>query len=697
MRRHLSPTRGVRAHASNGGYGGARSSKISLIVSLIVTACALIGLVRSGTRANEANAALERAMGEVATYELRVETLEREVKSAEEAMKEAAKTAEATLRETRDALDEAKREMAASKAEVEASKAEAAASKAEAARAKVRAEDLETVAMLEKAQEVTEGMEVLGGGGGGDATTRPAPGDAEDVFGERATRDARDAASVVSGKKATVRVQDDADDEVDVAATDEAPSPVKSRAESATFSDPLLLNLAAPKRGAKTNADVKCNGKENTELWGAVVRDGNANTQPDAAACCASCAKMNENGANRCSVWVYGEKSKACWLKYDENPSKLKPAAEGAHVEWTSGWFDLPKNNVEPKYKPATGKTDLPKCLHTIMTSNGNVYMNWQSRIMYSSYLKHAAAPGSIMKAFTRILHRGRDDELMHEIPTMRVNPVQTKCDGWCDYPVADRSKAVSDWLLTADSERCSHVVMVETDHIIVKSPSPEILLPHGQGMGFKFGYMDPQQRTLKKLYPQYFENGAKMPPTGNSPSVVNTVDLRKIAPLWAQFVNETESPESVRKELGWVRDMYAYDLAALAAGVEHVLAASPESLLLAQPPADMELGEAYILHYTWGSEIYDKDEKFIWKFDKRSYGEGQYQDGPMILSEIPPPPKWDADRGLQLQTFFAPRKLTESRLGLIKKLIDEFNTAVRTLPKIPTGFKTIEEAKAFV
>ncbi len=119
----------------------------------------------------------------------------------------------------------------------------------------------------------------------------------------------------------------------------------------------------------------------------------------------------------------------------------------------------------------------------------------------------------------------------------------------------------------------------------------------------------------------------------------MNTVDLRKIAPLWARFVNETESPESVRKELGWVRDMYAYDLAALATGIEHELSECPESLLMAQPPADSELGNAFILHYTWGSEIYDKNEEFIWKFDKRSYLEGQYGEGPYILQEIPPPP----------------------------------------------------------
>ena len=111
------------------------------------------------------------------------------------------------------------------------------------------------------------------------------------------------------------------------------------------------------------------------------------------------------------------------------------------------------------------------------------------------------------------------------------------------------------------------------------------------------------------------------MPPTGNAPSVVNTVDLRKIAPLWAQFVNETETPEEVRKELGWVRDMYAYDLAALASGIDHRLAVNPESLLMAQPPADSQLGNAFILHYTWGSEIYDKNDKFLWKWDKRSYG----------------------------------------------------------------------------
>lgn len=35
-----------------------------------------------------------------------------------------------------------------------------------------------------------------------------------------------------------------------------------------------------------------------------------------------------------------------------------------------------------------------------------------QSRVMYATYLKVAGGP---MKAFTRVLHRHTDDELMHE------------------------------------------------------------------------------------------------------------------------------------------------------------------------------------------------------------------------------------------------------------------------------------------
>ena len=140
---------------------------------------------------------------------------------------------------------------------------------------------------------------------------------------------------------------------------------------------------------------------------------------------------------------------------------------------------------------------------------------------------------------------------------------------------------------------------------------------------------------------------------------------------------------------------MYAWDAAALVAGVKHEVASSPGSPLMAQPPADDALGEAFILHYTWGPEIYDGDDTKVWMFDKRQYGGGQYQRGPYELTRVPDPPSWDPTRGLQLQTFFQPRALTESKLALIKTMIDEFNEAVDSLPRIPKGHKTLRDAQA--
>ena len=444
---------------------------------------------------------------------------------------------------------------------------------------------------------------------------------------------------------------------------------------------------------------------EHAEFWGDVVVAGTANAQTTAAKCCESCAKIRS-----CTVWVWNPSSHECWLKTDEK-DKPKPVAEGAHVPWTSGV--LPKRTgPSVKYRLASDvprPTPPPKCLHTVLTSSGNAYMNWQTRVMYRTYLKHAAEPGSILKAFTRILHRGKDDELMFEVPTMRFDPNQGKCDQWCEYPVADRSLAVAQWSRTTDSMRCSHVMMVETDYIYVKSPSPNILTPPGKAVGFEYSYIYPQDVNMKRVYEAYMSQHAHelpgrdgwrkerfaLPRTGNAPSCLNVEDLRRVAPLWAEFVALTESPEEVRKALGWLRDMYAYDAAALAVGVEHVVAPTPKTPLMAQPPADEKVGDAFLLHYTWGPEIYDAADNKLWVFDKRSYGGGQYQRGPYPLSKIPDPPAWDPAAGLQLQSFFQPRTLSESKLALIRLMIDEFNEAVGKLPRIPKGHATLEEAQA--
>ena len=66
------------------------------------------------------------------------------------------------------------------------------------------------------------------------------------------------------------------------------------------------------------------------------------------------------------------------------------------------------------------------KAMHTLCTSNGSPYQNYQTRIAYATYQLTAAMPGGEHQvAFTRILHRQTPDILMEEVPTFRANPLQ--------------------------------------------------------------------------------------------------------------------------------------------------------------------------------------------------------------------------------------------------------------------------------
>jgi hypothetical protein len=102
--------------------------------------------------------------------------------------------------------------------------------------------------------------------------------------------------------------------------------------------------------------------------------------------------------------------------------------------------------------------------VHVVLTSNGNSYMNWQTRVMYATYLAVAARdPGGALArgAFTRVLHRSTDDELMVEVPTMRFTPAHVNCDVYCSFPVADRAPALVEWSRTDDAQRCTHILLV--------------------------------------------------------------------------------------------------------------------------------------------------------------------------------------------------------------------------------------------
>lgn len=56
--------------------------------------------------------------------------------------------------------------------------------------------------------------------------------------------------------------------------------------------------------------------------------------------------------------------------------------------------------------------------VHTVCTSNGSPYVNFQNRIMYATYKVAQKMPGGELHVgFTRILHRTVEDDMMQVRP----------------------------------------------------------------------------------------------------------------------------------------------------------------------------------------------------------------------------------------------------------------------------------------
>ncbi|CAI5510231.1 unnamed protein product, partial [Closterium sp. Naga37s-1] len=268
--------------------------------------------------------------------------------------------------------------------------------------------------------------------------------------------------------------------------------------------------------------------------------------------------------------------------------------------------------------------------IHAMVTSNGNAYMNWQTLLMFHTYKKVASEPGSNLRFFTRVLHRTKDDELMHLVPTVRVRPLEPKCDDWCEYPVADRPFAIQQWLESGDVKG-DWIFMIETDYLFVK---PVAIPPMGRAVGFPFGYIIPTYPSIHHIMIRYYPGDLKdIPQTGNAPVLAPTAALARVVPIWVDITARFEKDEEAKKDLGWVREMYAFSIAAALGNMPIDLPLVPHAIMV-QPPADSVLGDAAIIHYTWGYEFKDEADKVVWRFDKRDYTQpGQV---PPILADPP-------------------------------------------------------------
>lgn len=73
----------------------------------------------------------------------------------------------------------------------------------------------------------------------------------------------------------------------------------------------------------------------------------------------------------------------------------------------------------------AGGARGRRRPFHVALTATDAAYSRWQCRVMYYWYKRMQARPeGADMGGFTRVLHSGKPDGLMDEIPTFVVDPL---------------------------------------------------------------------------------------------------------------------------------------------------------------------------------------------------------------------------------------------------------------------------------
>ncbi|KAK3128535.1 hypothetical protein QOZ80_6BG0463130 [Eleusine coracana subsp. coracana] len=264
------------------------------------------------------------------------------------------------------------------------------------------------------------------------------------------------------------------------------------------------------------------------------------------------------------------------------------------------------------------GGTGRRRAFHTAVTASDAFYNTWQCRVMYYWFKEARRAPsGAEMGGFTRILHSRRPDEFVDEIPTFVADPLP---DGDQGYIVLNRPWAFVQWLQKADIQE-EYILMAEPDHIIVK-PIPN-LSGDGRAAAFPFFYIEPKkyEKVLRKFFPEHEGAITKIDPIGNSPVIIEKESLARIAPTWMNVSLAMKKDPEADKAFGWVLEMYAYALASALHGVGNILRKD----FMIQPPWDLKVGDAFIIHYTYACD-YDMDGKLTygkigeWRFNKRLY-----------------------------------------------------------------------------
>ncbi|KAG1657279.1 hypothetical protein FOA52_005473 [Chlamydomonas sp. UWO 241] len=423
---------------------------------------------------------------------------------------------------------------------------------------------------------------------------------------------------------------------------------------------------------AVVDAD-QCVEYQNTELWGDVL--GVSRTAANAGECCARCKAYAAPSRDEwpCNVWQFcgdeqkcGAQHKLCILKHLSHPEAVAPAKRGKDVEWSSGTIGV---NIDARDAGGAKATaDKLRTFHIVTTAQGAA-VHWQVRIHYYWYQKQKwaceqAGPCE-MGGFTRLLHSGSADDLMHEIPTVVVDPLPKEMVDNTWYVVLNRPYAFVQWVKTQSIPE-KYVLMAEPDHVYIRPLKN--LMTSDSPAAFPFFYIEPAKQAYQAITKKFTGDISRseldqIAPIGNSPTFMTLEDMRIVMPLWMNVSIAIFKDPEASKAWGWVQEMYGFAIGLFLGGVRHV---DLYLNLMSQPPWDMNLDQSpgkpfYIIHYTYGMD-YKLTGEFTpgkfgdWRFDKRTYG------GTPVPRKLGDPP-------------------VNMKNDLVRKLIDSFNEATAAIP----------------
>ena len=413
-----------------------------------------------------------------------------------------------------------------------------------------------------------------------------------------------------------------------------------------------------------TTLPLHCHGRANTDASGVLVgtRNGPAYIQPDAAACCDNCKKTAE-----CTVFVYNEKNKECWLKNqpDNNFPERPLVYTNENLEFTAGamFYEPYEKNVA---------VSNSTCVDLIVSSNGGAehnYVNWQTKILYSN-IKQVVIPLSTQPSyvpvnFFRLLHRTKDDGLSDKVPTVRVEPRRASCDAGCDFPVGDRADAFLK-LVNSNKLKCDYTFLVETDYVFVDWIKLDELPAENVFMGFHYGYIVPEHESVKELSHRFAPrvDARAIPGTGPAPGIMRRETFEKVVKTWSILQQRIDDDAEAVQKFGWVRDMYSFSYALALAKIKSHIPLVPYNTLMIQIPADNTVGNAKLLHWTWGPVI-NVNGSVVWQFDKRKI------DGSKLkpVEDLPP---WNSLMRLQ-----ANETVTHGVYDVLRLFVKIFNRAL--------------------